>query len=139
MIGVDLCKVSRIRRVYERYGNRFSKRFLHPGEILDLEIIPHHKVPTFIATRWATKEALYKAFGDYRLDFRDVQLVKTSNTGIDDLSLPTRIRNNSKLCIKTHGKLLQLKTRMGINDIHVSISHDGDYVVAFVTLDKSTL
>ena len=32
-IGVDVCRIVRVQRVYEKYGNRFLRRMLHPVEI----------------------------------------------------------------------------------------------------------
>ena len=49
------------RRSYEKFGERFLKRILHPAEI---SYCLSHKAPgPFLAARFAAKEAISKAFG----------------------------------------------------------------------------
>jgi holo-[acyl-carrier protein] synthase len=60
-VGIDIIEVDRIAKSYERFGERFLKRILHPGEI---EYCLSHKAPApFLAARFAAKEAISKAFG----------------------------------------------------------------------------
>ena len=60
-IGIDIIEVSRIQASYERFGERFLKRILHPNEIA---YCLSHKAPApFLAARFAAKEAISKAFG----------------------------------------------------------------------------
>jgi holo-[acyl-carrier protein] synthase len=60
-IGIDIIEVSRIQGSYERFGERFLNRILHPNEIA---YCLSHKVPApFLAARFAAKEAISKAFG----------------------------------------------------------------------------
>jgi holo-[acyl-carrier protein] synthase len=60
-VGIDIIEVARIQASYERFGERFLKRILHPNEIA---YCLSHKVPApFLAARFAAKEAISKAFG----------------------------------------------------------------------------
>src|SRR6266704_4656407 len=60
-IGIDIIEVARIQASYERFGERFLKRILHPNEI---SYCLSHKAPgPFLAARFAAKEAISKAFG----------------------------------------------------------------------------
>jgi holo-[acyl-carrier protein] synthase len=60
-VGIDIIEVARIQSSYERFGDRFLKRILHPNEIA---YCLQHKVPgPFLAARFAAKEAISKAFG----------------------------------------------------------------------------
>jgi holo-[acyl-carrier protein] synthase len=60
-VGIDIIEVARIAASYERFGERFLKRILHPNEIA---YCLSHKAPgPFLAARFAAKEAISKAFG----------------------------------------------------------------------------
>src|SRR5947207_16021845 len=60
-IGIDIIEVARIQASYERFGELFLKRILHPNEI---SYCLSHRVPApFLAARFAAKEAISKAFG----------------------------------------------------------------------------
>src|SRR5438045_9377356 len=60
-IGIDIIEVGRIQASYERFGERFLNRILHPDEI---SYCLSNKLPgPFLAARFAAKEAISKAFG----------------------------------------------------------------------------
>ena len=60
-VGIDIIEVSRIEASYEKFGERFLNRILHPAEI---SYCLSHKAPgPFFAARFAAKEAISKAFG----------------------------------------------------------------------------
>jgi holo-[acyl-carrier protein] synthase len=61
-IGVDVCSVERIEKVWKRFGARFLRRVLTPAEMGQRP----WKVSVDaarLARRWAIKEAVAKAFG----------------------------------------------------------------------------
>ena len=60
-LGIDLVENFRIKKIYDRYGNRFAKRILDNEEIRDFNI-SNDKV-SFLAKRFASKEALSKSLG----------------------------------------------------------------------------
>src|SRR5512133_3627926 len=60
-IGIDIIEVGRIQASYEKFGERFLNRILHPNEI---SYCLSHRVPgPFLAARFAATEAISKAFG----------------------------------------------------------------------------
>src|SRR5438477_1571879 len=59
--GIDIIEVSRIAASYEKFGERFLSRILHPSEIS--YCLSHKEPAPFLAARFAAKEAISKAFG----------------------------------------------------------------------------
>src|SRR6266851_10303584 len=60
-VGIDIIEVARIQSSYERFGERFINRILHPNEIG--YCLSHSAPAPFLAARFAAKEAISKAFG----------------------------------------------------------------------------
>jgi len=60
-VGIDIIEVERIKSSYERFGERFLNRILHPNEIA--YCLSHKEPGPFLAARFAAKEAISKAFG----------------------------------------------------------------------------
>lgn len=120
-IGVDLVTISRIQKVYARFGERFEKRILHPIE--QEQLTRHSKPAHFMAKRFAVKEAALKALGTGE---RSGILLKDVYVQHDEMGKPH---------LKTDGKALQHCQRIRINAMHVSISDEGDQVAAFVVCE----
>ena len=120
-IGCDLTHVPRIARVLERYGTRFLRRAFHPDEIARVMELPAQQRPVFAAGRWAAKEAVIKAAGR-RLLFPDIVV----------LPLPLSPRP----VLRFSGAGLATVRAVGVASAHVSISHDGDYAMAHVYLER---
>ena len=57
-IGVDIVKLERVEAAYERFGERFARRVLSADELATSAI-----TASFIAKRFASKEAIAKALG----------------------------------------------------------------------------
>ena len=101
-VGIDLVKKDRFNNLESNFINR-----VYTKEELDLySSLSGNKRIDFLASRWAVKEAIFKALGnkDY---------------------LHYAILNNEK------GKPFILNHP----EIKVSISHDGDYVIAIVIVE----
>ena len=60
-LGIDLVENSRIKKIYDSYGYRFVKRILDNNEIKEFNI-SENKI-SFLAKRFASKEALSKSLG----------------------------------------------------------------------------
>ena len=76
-IGLDLCEVSRIRRLLERYGERFIGRVFTEGEASYCRA--HADPAVYFAARFAAKEAALKALGTGRgqgVRWRDVEVLR---------------------------------------------------------------
>ncbi len=117
MIGIDLIKTSRMNRLIERFGDKALLRFLSPDEIL---LIKNYKTA---AGFWATKEACSKALGvgiGSECSFHDMLITKTIK-GAPQISLSKSIIH-----------------KFNITDTSVSITHDGEYAIAVVTIEKSS-
>ncbi len=115
MIGIDLVKIERIAGLIERRGDKALQRFLSDDEIALV------KTPRTAAGFWAAKEACAKALGcgiGAECGFHDIVLSK-SPKGAPILSLRDSVRR-----------------RFGISDTSLSITHDGDYAIAVVALER---
>ena len=74
-IGVDIAETARIRRLAERFGQRFVNRILTPFERGEYQ--RRGDSASYLATRFAAKEAVAKAFGTgigAQLGFQSVQV-----------------------------------------------------------------
>lgn len=116
MIGIDLIKTDRMKRFLERFGDRGLQKFLSGNELL---LIKNHRNA---AGFWAAKEACAKALGcgiGAECGFHDILISKTPK-GAPLIDLSERV-----------------KSAFNIQSLSVSITHDGDYAVAVVALQKS--
>ena len=116
MIGVDIIKIDRIKKMVEKFGEKGLKRFLNDSEIEKLK-----KIET-IAGYWAAKEAIAKALKTgigKELSFKDIEIYK-EKSGAPNFKLPQRIVEKYK-----------------IKDKSLSISHDGEYAIAVAAIELS--
>jgi len=115
MIGIDLIKTSRMERFMKRFGDKALQKFLSQSEI---SLVKNHKTA---AGFWATKEATSKALGvgiGKECSFFDISISKTSK-GAPTLNLSDKILKN-----------------FSIKDTSVSITHDGEYAISVVALER---
>jgi len=117
MIGIDLIKTSRMQALIERFGEKGLKRFLCDEEI---KLVHNYRNA---AAYWAVKEAFSKALGTgigKECSFADMKIYKTSQ-GAPKLALSRR-----------------LIAQFDILDVALSITHDGEYAIAVVTIKRSS-
>ncbi len=122
-IGTDLLDAERIRSGLARFGEHYADRILAPAE--HAGYFASHDPARFLAKCFAAKEAFAKATG----------------TG---LRAPVSLRNIAVLR-DPHGKpWIACATELnvwlqerGIAAHHVSLSDEGDLVLAFVVLEQS--
>jgi holo-[acyl-carrier protein] synthase len=115
MIGIDLIALPRMKRFIQRFGDKGLARFLDEGE---RALVKNHRTA---AGFWAAKEACSKALGcgiGRECGFHDMRIAKTPQ-GAPYLTLSNT-----------------LQTAFSITEIAISITHDGDYAIAVVTLQK---
>ena len=116
-VGTDIAEVARVRQTFERFGERFVDRLLMPEE---RPLFERSKWPVrFLAMRFAGKEAAVKALGTgfrHGLWIRDVGVVN-NEWGRPLIIFSARGRD---VC-----------HRLGVGEVHVSLSDDAGMVVAF--------
>jgi len=120
-IGVDLVTISRVASVYDRFGDRFARRFLHDKE--QKQLLDHPQAAHFLAKRFAVKEAAVKALGTGE---RSGVLLKDFYIEHTELGKPL---------LRIDGKAKALCEAQNIKASHVSLSDEGDSVAAFVVLE----
>ena len=114
MIGIDLIKLDRMKRLMERFGDKALSKFLSAEEIA---LVKNHKTA---AGFWAVKEACAKALGTgigAECGFHDIVISKNGK-GAPQIVLSEAII-----------------IRFCVTDTSVSITHDGDYAVAVVAIE----
>ncbi len=120
-IGVDLVEVARLRRLLERFGDRFANR------ILSVDEVPGYAATVnkagYLARRFAAKEAASKALGTGMRDgvhFRQISTLH-SKSGAPRLVL--------------HGAAARRAEMLWVTASHVSLSDEKGYAIAMVVLE----
>lgn len=111
-LGLDIIRVARIRDALARFGDRFIRRVLTPGEAAYVRGRPE----TF-AGRWAAKEAVSKVLG---LGVRGIGWLD-----IEIERLPT-----GQPAVRLHGRAAARADQLGLARIAVSITHEREYALA---------
>ncbi len=119
-IGLDLAEIPRIRDSLERFGERFTSRVLTAAEAAGM---PEVDPAPYVAARFAAKEAAAKALGT---GFSQ----GVTQTSIEVLSLPSGAPT-----LKLHGKALEIASTMGVERMHISLTHGRDIAAATVILE----
>lgn len=121
-IGTDLARVDRFRRFVAEQKTALLARLFTAGErsyaFGKKDPSPH------LAARFAAKESCLKAFGTGWRDgvsWQDMEVVP------DDLGRPE---------LKLSGRAAEIAADKKADAIHLSYSHDGDYAVATVILER---
>ncbi len=122
-IGIDIIEVARIQSSYEKFGERFLNRILHPNEIA---YSLSHRVPApFLAVRFAAKEAISKAFGTgigAELGWRDMEVGR---------------KESGEPFVILHGGGRELLEKRGGHSILLSLSHTENYAAAVAVLQAA--
>ena len=122
--GIDLLKVSRIKKLLDNYGDIFVKKVFSEYEIKKNKNITL-KVSK-IAKAFSTKEAFVKALGTgftKEISFKDISL-KNEERGKPIIDLSNRVQD-----------YLKKKTPNGYKTIiNVSISDEKEYVISNVII-----
>ena len=121
-IGVDIAETARVQRLADKYGLRFARRILTDDELCEFN--RRQQSGSFLATRFAAKEATAKALGTgigERFGFHSVQIEH------DDHGKPLlRFLDNG----------LELIARQKVSQAMISLSDEKNYVVAMVVLES---
>ena len=95
--GIDIVQVDRIGALHEKYGTRFVEKILHDRELDELR--DHLEADSFLAKRFAVKEATAKALGlgiGKSLSFKDIY-VEHDELGKPELVFTQECRLRLKL------------------------------------------
>ncbi|MBN1863784.1 MAG: holo-ACP synthase [Victivallales bacterium] len=120
-IGTDIVEVCRIQAMLEEHGDLFLNKIFSELELE--ESLRRNDRGQYFAGRWAAKEALAKALGcgfGKDCEWRDITIV---NSG------------NGKPVLLLSGKALSTSQKMGMKNVHVSISHEKHYACASVVVE----
>lgn len=117
-IGTDICKISRIQAVYEKYGEKFLNRILTPSEIKYV-ISSQKMLISRTAGRFAAKEALSK-------------VLETGLKGVYFKELEILREPTGKPKIVLHGRAKEKAEEKNLYNFEVSISHEEDFAIAMV-------
>ena len=121
-LGLDVVEISRISRVWTRFGPRFAQKILHPEEMAQLARM-NGAHAQFLASRFAVKEAAVKALG----------------TGFSQGILPTDIAvlkyPDGHPELELRGKAKERMLQIGASRAHLSLTHGKETVAAVVILE----
>jgi holo-[acyl-carrier protein] synthase len=117
-IGLDVCSIERMGKSLERHGDRFFDRICSGEERSDLG---QRDAATFLAGRFATKEAFAKALdGAPGVGWHEVRVRRAAN---------------GRPVLELRGKALECAHAAGASRWHVSISHYAGVAAALVVLE----
>lgn len=114
--GIDLVFIPRFEVVADKWKDRFLDRVFTTAE-RDFCFQRANPVPS-LAARFAAKEAFFKAARIRRLSWKDIEI-------INDASGQPSFRLSGEAA-RMHGT----------HNILLSLSHDGDYAAAQVTIEE---
>jgi holo-[acyl-carrier protein] synthase len=121
-IGIDIIEVARIQASYEKFGERFLNRILHPNEIA---YCLSYKAPApFLAARFAAKEAISKAFGTgigSHLSWQDMEVGR---------------RETGEPFVILHGNGEKLLRERTARVVLISLSHTQQHATAIAILEQ---
>lgn len=121
-VGTDMVEISRVSRLWDRYGDHFAQRILMPDE---MALFHHARQPVrFLAMRFAAKEAVVKALGT---GFRHGMWVRDTGSIPDPRGRPLVIfsKRGQKVC-----------RELGAGPAHVSLTDEAGMVLAFAVMER---
>ncbi len=112
--GIDIIEIKRIKKVYEKFGEKFLKRVFTDREVFYAfarrDPFPH------LAGRFAAKEAVMKALGTgfgKGVYFKNIEILR---------------EKGGAPYVLLHGKTAEIFKNKKFS---ISITHDGKYAIAF--------
>jgi len=113
--GVDITEVRRLRQAIEKWGKVFLERVFTEDELDNAKT--RGSLYQHLAGRFAAKEAVFKAMGDSRLSWKDVQILND--------------QDGRPRCLILNGRGKNM-------DVQISISHVKNYAVANAVITKKS-
>jgi len=121
-VGVDIAETKRFENLYSRYGERIARRILTESE--QVEFGRRNNPASYLATRFAAKEAAAKALGT------------GFGCGVGYKSIEIKNNNQGKPMLKFINTALELARQKKVENVFVSLSDEKHYVVAMVILER---
>ncbi|GBF29698.1 holo-[acyl-carrier-protein] synthase [bacterium MnTg03] len=121
-VGVDIAETKRFENLYSRYGERIVRRILTESE--QVEFGRRNNPASYLATRFAAKEAAAKALGT------------GFGCGVSYKSIEIKNNNQGKPMLKFINSALELARQKQVENVFVSLSDEKHYVVAMVILER---
>ena len=119
-IGVDLVRIARVRRLMERWEQRFLSRVFTAEELA--YCLRRKRPEQHLAARFAAKEAALKALGT------------GLSLGVRWREIEVRRGQGEAPTIHFSGRMGSLSQARGATRNLVSLTHDGEYAMAQVML-----
>jgi len=113
--GVDITEVRRLRQAVEKWGDEFLNRVFTKQELENAKT--RGSLYQHLAGRFAAKEAVFKALGDAKLNWQEVEILNN--------------KEGKPCCVI-------LNSRSKKMDVHISISHVKNYAVANAIITQKT-
>jgi holo-[acyl-carrier protein] synthase len=123
-VGIDIIEVGRIEASYEKFGDRFINRILHPNEIA--YCLSHRAPGPFLAARFAAKEAISKAFGTgigAELGWQDMEVGR---------------KPSGEPFVILHERGQALLAARGARAVLISLSHTQHHATAVAILESAS-
>lgn len=120
-IGVDIIEAERVKRLIERFANRFGEKIFTPREVAYCRRF--RDSGRCYAARFAAKEAVFKALGTgltQGVKWREVEVVNFPG-GSPEVFLS--------------GRTAALAKERGVQKVLLSLSHGKSEAIAFVLLE----
>ena len=121
-IGVDIVDTARIARALEKWGDRFRGRILHAGEVREYRL--SSAAAAYLARQFAAKEAVSKALGTGMragVHFGDIRVLRGAG---------------GAPFVELAGGAVERAGKLGADHIHISISDEAGYAVAYAIAEK---
>jgi holo-[acyl-carrier protein] synthase len=120
-LGIDLCRIERVEKFLERYGERFTRRICTPREIE--RCARYQNQAEQFAGCIAAKEAASKALGT------------GWRRGVHWKCFEVAHEPGGKPSLKIHGRAAEIASQMGVRNVNVSITHDAGVAAAVVIFE----
>jgi holo-[acyl-carrier protein] synthase len=120
-IGTDIIQIDRIKKLFDKYQEAFLVKNFHPKECEFFSNLSQEKSISYLAKRFAGKEAVSKAFGSgigAGLAFKDIAILN-DEFGAPYVEISSALGEN-----------------LAKNKIHISLSDDYPIAVAFVVISQ---
>ena len=121
-IGTDIIEISRLREMSDKVREKLALRVLTSAEYK--KYLSTKQQVSFLAKRWAGKEALSKALG-----------TGIAN-GVSFQQIEIQTLKSGQPILKLQDKALIIALEIGATSWHITLSDEVNYATAFVVLSK---